>query len=121
MTILDLPYPSTGTADSKNSASGMRSCRNGKLPLPSKTLERKEREVREVSDRYKTYIMELESQLDQDADAKHELQLEINKLKSNLSTVSQGCFARTGGNCQDVVALFLGLTGCRLHMVGRTK
>jgi outer membrane murein-binding lipoprotein Lpp len=33
--------------------------------------------------------MELESKLDQDTDAKHELQLEIDKLKSNLSTVAE--------------------------------
>lgn len=56
----------------------------GKISQLSSRLERKEREVREVSDRYKMYIMELESKLDQDTDAKHQLQLEIDKLRSNL-------------------------------------
>lgn len=52
----------------------------------SSKLERKEREVREVTDRYKMYVMELESKLDQDTDAKHQMQLDIDRLKSNLNS-----------------------------------
>lgn len=55
----------------------------------SSKLERKEREVREVTDRYKMYIMELESRLDLDADAKHNLQSEVDKLKSDLSSAAE--------------------------------
>jgi predicted nucleic acid-binding Zn-ribbon protein len=55
----------------------------------SSRLERKEREVREVSDRYKMYVTELESKLDQDTDAKHNLQLEIDKLRSTLSAANE--------------------------------
>lgn len=54
----------------------------------SSRLERKEREVREVSDRYKIYVMELEAKLDQDTDTKHHLQLEIDNLRNNLDTAS---------------------------------
>ena len=54
----------------------------------SSKVERKEREVREVTDRYKMYVMELESKLDQDTDAKHNLQLEIDQLKSDLSSAA---------------------------------
>jgi chromosome segregation protein len=52
----------------------------------SSKLERKEREVREVTDRYKMYVMELESKLDQDTDAKHQMQLDIDRLKNNLNS-----------------------------------
>ncbi len=52
----------------------------------SSKLERKEREVREVTDRYKIYVMELESKLDQDADAKHQMQLDIDRLKNDLTS-----------------------------------
>lgn len=55
----------------------------------SSRLERKEREVREISDRYKIYVMELESKLDQDTDTKHHLQLEIDKLRNNLDSASE--------------------------------
>lgn len=60
-----------------------------KISQLSSRLERKEREVREVSDRYKMYVMELESKLDQDTDAKHHLQLEIDKLRSNLNSANE--------------------------------
>lgn len=52
----------------------------------SSKLERKEREVREVTDRYKIYVMELESKLDQDTDAKHQMQLDIDRLKNDLNS-----------------------------------
>eukprot|EP00934_Nitzschia_sp_Nitz4_P008813 Nitzschia sp. Nitz4//scaffold40_size135432//82134//87650//NITZ4_003253-RA/size135432-processed-gene-0.70-mRNA-1//-1//CDS//3329551246//8803//frame0 len=61
----------------------------GKVSDLSSKLERKEREVREVTDRYKMYVMELESKLDQDTDAKHKLQLDIDRLKSNLSSAEE--------------------------------
>lgn len=60
-----------------------------KMSELSSRLERKEREVREVSDRYKIYVMELESKLDQDTDTKHNLQLEIDKLRNNLDSASE--------------------------------
>eukprot|EP00535_Pseudo-nitzschia_heimii_P003316 CAMPEP_0197180454 /NCGR_PEP_ID=MMETSP1423-20130617/5063_1 /TAXON_ID=476441 /ORGANISM="Pseudo-nitzschia heimii, Strain UNC1101" /LENGTH=1691 /DNA_ID=CAMNT_0042630537 /DNA_START=526 /DNA_END=5601 /DNA_ORIENTATION=+ len=60
-----------------------------KMSELSKRLERKEREVREVSDRYKIYVMELESKLDQDTDTKHNLQLQIDKLRNNLDSASE--------------------------------
>jgi conjugal transfer/entry exclusion protein len=55
----------------------------------SARLERKEREVREVTDRYKMYVMELESKLDQDTDAKHNLQTEIDKLRTSLNSANE--------------------------------
>ncbi|KAG7336690.1 hypothetical protein IV203_024643 [Nitzschia inconspicua] len=55
----------------------------------SSRLERKEREVREVTDRYKMYVMELESKLDEDTNAKHNLQTEIDKLRSSLSSANE--------------------------------
>ncbi|KAL3922387.1 MAG: hypothetical protein SGILL_002230 [Bacillariaceae sp.] len=55
----------------------------------SSRLERKEREVREVSDRYKIYVTELESKLDQDTDAKHNLQMEIDKLRTSLNDANE--------------------------------
>jgi predicted RNase H-like nuclease (RuvC/YqgF family) len=52
-------------------------------------LERKEREVREVADRYKIYVGELESKLDQDSTSKFRLQSEVDKLKIDLMSASQ--------------------------------
>mmetsp|Transcript_60071 Transcript_60071/g.147724 ORF Transcript_60071/g.147724 Transcript_60071/m.147724 type:complete len:1831 (+) Transcript_60071:228-5720(+) len=60
-----------------------------KITELSSRLERKEREVREVSDRYKVYVTELESKLDQDTDAKHHLQSEIDKLRTNLNSAEE--------------------------------
>ena len=62
--------------------------RNKVSELSSK-LERKEREVREVTDRYKVYVLELESKLDQDTDAKHQLKLDIDRLKNDLSVAAE--------------------------------
>jgi chromosome segregation protein len=70
----------------------------------SSRLERKEREVREVTDRYKMYIMELESKLDQDTDAKHHLQMEVDKLKTILTTAA-GVSNEASGLREQVYAL----------------
>lgn len=51
-------------------------------------VERKEREVREVTDRYKMHVMELESKLDQDSDARHTMKNDIDKLKGDLSSAA---------------------------------
>ncbi|KAL3936921.1 MAG: hypothetical protein SGBAC_007862 [Bacillariaceae sp.] len=51
-------------------------------------VERKEREVREVTDRYKMHVMELELKLDQDSDARHTMKKDIDKLKGDLSSAA---------------------------------
>jgi chromosome segregation ATPase len=61
--------------------------RNKISDLTSK-LERKEREVREVTDRYKMYLGELESKLDQDSTSKFRLQSEVDKLKIDLMSAA---------------------------------
>ncbi|CAJ1941409.1 unnamed protein product [Cylindrotheca closterium] len=57
-------------------------------------VERKEREVREVTDRYNMHVMELESKLDQDSDAKHTLRHEIDKLKADSHALARDADAR---------------------------
>jgi chromosome segregation ATPase len=61
--------------------------RNKITDLTSK-LERKEREVREVTDRYKLYVGELESKLDDESTLKFRLQSEVDKLKIDLMSAA---------------------------------